>query len=293
MKVCAVVVTFNRIDLLKQTIQRLKNQSKKLDRIIIVNNASTDGTTEYLNSILSDDIEVINMEKNEGGAGGFYRGIKYAFEKEYDYMWIMDDDTLAETDALKNLLFGIEKIKDEKIGFVCSNVLYKDSKPCMMNIPVLENIWNEYADKGLVKVNAASFVSLLVSREAIKEVGLPIKEFFIWGDDFEFTTRVSKEFECYMVLNSIVYHYMNSNNGVDIINTEPNRLARYFYEFRNKFYINKRNGIKGSLSYFKYVLKTIFRVVIKNNDYKIKKISIIIKGLCAGAIFNPNIEKVE
>jgi len=292
-KVCAIVVTFNRIDLLKQTIQRLKIQSEKLDKIIIVNNASTDGTTEYLKSILSDDIEVINMEKNEGGAGGFYRGIKFAFEKEYDYMWIMDDDTLADTDALKNLLLGIEKIKGEKKGFVCSNVLYKDSKPCLMNIPVLEDVWSEYADKGLVKVNAASFVSLLVSREVIKKVGLPIKEFFIWGDDFEFTTRVSKEFECYMVLNSIVYHYMNSNNGVDIINTEPNRLARYFYEFRNKFYINKRNGIKGILSYFKYVLKTIFRVVIKNNNYKIKKISIIIKGLCAGVIFNPNIEKVE
>ncbi|MBU5456168.1 glycosyltransferase family 2 protein [Caproiciproducens sp. MSJ-32] len=293
MKICAIVVTFNRINLLKQTIEKLKNQTRSLDKIIIINNASTDGTTDYLNTINDTNIEIINLDKNEGGAGGFYRGVKYASEKEYDYMWIMDDDTFVEPDSLEKLVEGLNKLKDRNIGFVCSNVLFKDSKPCLMNIPMVSDAWNEFAADGIIKVNSTSFVSVLVNKKAVEKVGLPIKEFFIWADDLEFTTRISKEFECYMISNSIVYHYMNENKGIDIINTEANRVGRYFYEFRNKFYINKKNGIRGFYSYFKYVVGTVLRILIKKNQSKIKKISVVLKGVIAGITFNPKIEKLS
>ena len=101
-KICAIVVTYNRLELLKMTIERLLNQTRKLDEIIIINNASTDGTKEFLDG-MKDKVTVKTLSKNLGGAGGFSEGIKFAYEKGHDYFWIMDDDTIAESNSLQVL----------------------------------------------------------------------------------------------------------------------------------------------------------------------------------------------
>lgn len=293
MKICAVVVTYNRLELLKLTIDKLLKQSRAVDEIIIINNSSTDGTEEYLSKMINNKINVVNLEKNLGGSGGFYEGIKKSFEKHYDYLWIMDDDTLCTETALEELINGINKANDNEIGFVCSNVLFKDKKPCLMNLPVLCNEWNEKADKGLIQLKATSFVSVLISTKAIKQIGLPIKEFFIWGDDYEYTCRISSKYNCYFVTNSIVYHYMNENKGIDILTTEKNRVNRYYYEFRNKYYIHKKNGKKEKFNYYKYLIKTIIKIIVKKNDYKLSKLKVVIKGYIDGIKFKPEIEYIN
>lgn len=295
MKVCAVVVTFNRLELLKVTLEKLKNQDRVLDGIIIVNNASTDGTKSYLDSLNDSSTKVYNLEKNLGGAGGFNYGIKKAYENLFDLVWIMDDDTIATEEALSKLIKGINKLKSKgrDVGFVASNVLFKDNKPCLMNIPKLYEEWNEFAADNLIRLEYASFVSVLITRQAIEAVGLPISEFFIWGDDVEYTSRILKNFEGYMVSDSIVYHYMNENNRIDIIKTEPERVGRYFYEYRNSYFINKKRGIAAMLNFYSYVIKSLIKIVIKKNSGKIKKISVVLKGFIAGITFNPEIEDLK
>lgn len=290
MKVCAVIVTYNRLELLKLTIEKLQGQTRKLDGIIIINNNSNDGTKEYLEKI--DGFDIVNLDKNVGGAGGFNIGIKEAYKKEYDYIWIMDDDTICTETALEKMLEKLNVI-DGKVGFLSSNVLYKDSMPCLMNIPVLEDVWSKYSELGLLDLKAASFVSVLISKEAVKEVGLPISDFFIWGDDYEYTTRISKKFKSYFVCDSIVYHYMNENKGVDIITTPKERIGRYYYEFRNKKYIQNIDGIKGKFAYYKYMFKMVIKLLLSDSDAKMKKISVIFKGWSHGLRFNPSIEYVN
>ncbi|MGU8265165.1 glycosyltransferase family 2 protein [Clostridium perfringens] len=293
MKICAVVVTFNRLELLKLCIENLLNQVRKLDEIIIVNNASTDGTEKYLESLNIENLTVVNLENNIGGAGGFNEGIKLAYKKEYDYIWVMDDDTIATKDALNNMLIKINELKNENIGFVCSNVLYKDESACIMNVPKVKDIWNTYASEGAIEVESASFVSVLVSRKAVKEVGLPIKEFFIWGDDVEFTRRVTNILKGYMVVNSVVYHYMNANKGVNIVEENGDRVNRYFYQFRNRLYTYKKRGIKFIVKYLIFITKTVINILFKSDGYKLKKIFIVFKGALSGVFFNPKIELVE
>lgn len=289
--ICAVIVTYNRLELLKYTIENVLNQSRKVDEIIVINNASTDGTKEFLSTLR--EITTINLSTNIGGAGGFYEGIKYGVEKGYDYIWIMDDDTICTKCALEKMEEKIKYISNESIGFLASNVLFKDNKPCIMNIPVTKEFWNEHSDKGLIELEATSFVSVLISKEAICEVGLPIKEFFIWGDDFEYTRRISKKFKSYFVCDSIVHHYMNENKGVDILITSKERLFRYYYEFRNKYYIQKIQGKKHILRYYKYLLKTILKILFTKTDGRFKKLHIVIKGWINGIKFNPNIEYIN
>lgn len=145
--ITAVVVTYNRIDLLKECLQALREQ--KVDRntqldILLVDNASTDGTKEWIDGIVSAGdaegrrIYATHLAENTGGAGGFYTGMKWAYEQGADAIWIMDDDTIPQADALQKLLDGMmcagnEVAPESEIGFVSSTVLWTDGRPCQMN----------------------------------------------------------------------------------------------------------------------------------------------------------------
>ena len=110
--VSAVVVTYNRHDLLVRCIKCLRGQTVRLDNVIVVNNGSTDGTKEWLDK--QTDLDVIHQE-NVGGSGGFYRGIEHAYESGYEWIWCMDDDVFPEPNCLEMLM----KQDNEKTGILC------------------------------------------------------------------------------------------------------------------------------------------------------------------------------
>ena len=99
MRIAAIVVTFNRFELLKKTLERLRAITR-VDKIIVINNGSTDGTTEWLR--LQTDLHVVHQE-NVGGSGGFYTGIRLAHEEGFDWLWCMDDDVFPEDECLEKL----------------------------------------------------------------------------------------------------------------------------------------------------------------------------------------------
>ena len=109
-----LVVTYNRIKLLQECIESLRLQTFQDYDIIVVNNSSTDGTQEWLNT--QSDIITIT-QKNSGGAGGFYTGLKYIAEQGYGYCWLMDDDVVCNSNALECLLKTAHKYPDS--GFFC------------------------------------------------------------------------------------------------------------------------------------------------------------------------------
>lgn len=117
-KITAVVVTFNRLNLLQRVIASLQKQSVHIHDIIIVNNGSTDGTKEWLDK--QNKLHIIHQE-NVGGSGGFYRGIQEASKTECDWIWCMDDDVFPSEHCLENLL--IYASKDNKIGIACPHRL--------------------------------------------------------------------------------------------------------------------------------------------------------------------------
>ena len=93
--IVAIIVTYNRKELLKESILSLFQQTYQNFSIYIIDNASTDGTYEYINDMLDNDrLYYFNTGKNLGGAGGFSFGIKEAVQNGFSYLWIMDDDTL-------------------------------------------------------------------------------------------------------------------------------------------------------------------------------------------------------
>ena len=104
MRIATIVVTYNRKELLLECLEHLFDQSYGSD-IIVVDNNSDDGTEEALRELIEKKkIQYINTGANLGGAGGFQYGIKYATESGYDYLWIMDDDSMPTSNALEELL---------------------------------------------------------------------------------------------------------------------------------------------------------------------------------------------
>lgn len=163
-----------------------------------------------------------------------------------------------------------------------------------MNIPNVDKYWLDAPD-GLTKIESSTFVSMFIDASYIKKVGLPIKEFFIWGDDIEFSRRLAKEAPGYYVATSTVIHKMKSNVGTNLLEDEESRIPRYFYDLRNSFYLNKQQGGKAVfrfilVDYLYMMFKLMFR---KGINSRFKKLRILNKGFWSGVHFNPEITYLD
>lgn len=291
--VCAVVVTYNRLELLKQCVEALRAQSAGCD-ILLVDNASTDGTARW--AAAQQDCRYRNTGSNLGGAGGFNRGMRWAVEAGYEFVWVMDDDTLPEPQALEKLLEA-DRALGENYGWLSSVALWTDGGECKMNRQKLKKSYYDYSPflkYGLVQAEQATFVSLFLRSDVIRRFGLPITEFFIWGDDLEFTRRIAVrgDVPCFLAGQSQVVHATRNNEGSNIALDAPERIGRYFYAFRNEAYLYRQEGLKGRLYCFAKRGRDFLRIV-KNGKPRLPRLGALARGIWAGMFFRPNVEGLD
>lgn len=291
-KIAAVVVTYNRLELLRECIQSLRNQTQKLDEIFIINNSSTDGTIEWLNS--QTDLTVITQE-NSGSAGGQYTGIKTAFEKGYDWLWCLDTDVIADKNALLEFFKAIEKINDE-VGFLSSTIYYKSGELCFINIPYLNTeqaIVNSFIKNNCIEIISSSFGSLLIKNDVIRKIGFPDKRFFIWGDDVDYSFRIiTAGYKGFLVKDSTAIHYAPSNISNPFLFLDINDIKMKI-GLRNTVNIIKRRSvilynskIRGYLSSLNFIGQLILDRYRKNKIKSIAEIPRLIIYYLNGLFFN-------
>lgn len=301
-KVLAIIVTHNRKELLYECINALISQSYQCD-ILIIDNASTDGTNDlvFRNFANNDKIKYCRLEENIGGAGGYNFGLKEASKYDYDYFWLMDDDCIVSNDSLDKLIEADNTLNGNWC-FLSSKVLWMDGTLCKTNVQrrkVARKI-NDFTSP-LVKVDYASFVSLLIKKEDVLILGLPIKDFFIWSDDLEYTRRFTlKDNDThrytaksgYLVNDSIVTHKCKQNIGINIAIDSPDRIDRYKYIYRNDVYTFKKEGLRGILFLITRFVYHVFKIVLSGKNIP-HKLAIMVKGHIDGINYNPLIEYVE
>lgn len=240
--VIAVIVTYNRQALLAECLAALEAQTRLPDKVLVVDNASTDGTAAFLQAYEAGgfELETRRLASNLGGAGGFSHGIGEAYRQGCDWVWVMDDDTIATPEALAALLAVVE---DQTAGYpspllLASRVDWTDGTPHPMNMPrVAGEDWQlNYAclSRALFPIRSASFVSILLSAQAIRQFGLPIADYFIWCDDVEYTARILKTHPGFVVPSSVVIHKTHAKYTPLDVNS-----GRLYFAVRNAIWMAK------------------------------------------------------
>jgi GT2 family glycosyltransferase len=208
----AVVVTYNRLAQLKVTLQRLfATPPAVLASIIVVNNASDDGTAQWLDQQNDPRLDVITTPTNIGGAGGFSTGMRHAVATyDPDWLVVMDDDGRPETNALQNFINDIQS-KPGDVEAIASAVYLPNGEICVMNRPSRNPFWrmrdflstarngsagfhvesSDY-DKPAQIIDVASFVGFFISRQGVARIGYPDPSYFIYGEDGIYSLALTK-----------------------------------------------------------------------------------------------------
>lgn len=282
--VCAVIVTHNRRELLAESVGAVLAQSRPVDAVLVIDNASDDGTPELLADRFPG-VEVHGLAHNEGGAGGFHEGIKRAHARGYTHAWLMDDDTIPEPQTLSTLLEA-RRNGGEDAAFVASKVVWTDGRVHPMNRPLLS--WKDTdrlietvaSDSGLLPIRATTFVSLLLNRNAVDQHGLPDKRYFMWSDDIEYTARITNHSPGYIATRSVVVHKT----------PEPHTALtsggqRYYFHARNTIYMvrsqswSRLEKVSLALNYMRSV-----RAFLRREGFSRQALAIVARGIRDGLV---------
>ncbi len=294
-RIAVCVLTYNRKNILKRTIDAIlcQKEFEKAD-LLIVDNHSEDGTYEMIQTYLKrNDFFYENTGFNLGGAGGFKYLIKKAVTMGYQRLWIMDDDCIPQENALSELLLVDRELKG-KFGWLSSLAYWKDGTLCRLNEHDyrLGKRIRDFSNHITFAITA-SYVSLYLSSDVVYDLGLPIEEFYMWTDDWEYTRRISRKYPCYVVPKSKVLHETAHNNGMSIVNDSKDRIWRYQYAYRNEVFVLKKDGIQGLLHWFLKLAYYSVKIVFQSPDEKLKKLKLMYSAAWSGWFFHPEIEYIR
>jgi GT2 family glycosyltransferase len=252
----AVIVTFNRSAKLAKVIDAVLAQTVRPDVVYVIDNASTDNTAEVVDARPDHCLRYIRLSENTGGAGGFHEGMRIAYQQGAKFLWVMDDDAYPEPEALRLLLDGITDFETRfswKPSFACSSVRWIDGSLCEMNTPIPVWDWPRFysANTPYLMVKSCSFVSALIPRWAIAAHGLPIRDYFIWYDDAEYTQRIARSYPGIFCPDSVVIHDTPDNQGVNYGLITAANIWKFRYGARNEtsFHLRER-GAYGVFAFF-------------------------------------------
>lgn len=172
MKITAVIVTFNNPAMLRDLLGDLERQSLGPDRIIVVDNSTRPWADRF--AATAPGIETVRMAVNEGSAGGFHEGLRRALEGGGDAVLTLDDDVRMPDDALESLYRGLRDL-EEREGFVGAVRAVGPNHPDPVPTPIACFAWR----------------GTLMRAEAVRQAGLPRKDYFLYADDAEYALRMA------------------------------------------------------------------------------------------------------
>jgi rhamnopyranosyl-N-acetylglucosaminyl-diphospho-decaprenol beta-1,3/1,4-galactofuranosyltransferase len=242
-RVIAVIVTYNRRDLLLESLGAVHAQRRVPDGVIVVDNASTDRTAAAVRASFPG-VHLAELTANYGGAGGFAYGMAQALAHDADLIWAMDDDTVPAPGALEALLQARLSYPGRPPVLVASSVQWTDGRAHPMNTPRAKPFATRAerqaaATAGCIPIRSASFVSVMVEADQCRRRGLPLADFFLWNDDFEFTARLLRDGTGLLCPASVVVHKTKTFGSTDV---DPG--DRFFFEVRNKIWTLRTGSLR-------------------------------------------------
>lgn len=237
-RIVVITVTFNDYDYLEKSLSALRKQTIPIEKIVVVDNCSSEENRQKLQLQQNEQIDVLWLSENKGGAGGFEEGMRYAQERYApDWYWLMDADAYPKEDCAEKLL--AHKAYCDDIGILApliygtdlreyqlyhhkrmSRFLYRDIQ--------MYHSYEEIPDVSFIEADA--FVGPMISKRAVEDVGIANGGLFIYGDDVEYTYRVYQKYKVLLVRAAVMMHRDQPVNGAQ----NPNNWWKDYYIFRNR-----------------------------------------------------------
>ena len=244
--VAVVIVTFNRADLLARCLAGLAALDRRPDRVYVVDNASTDHTAEVLGRVTDLPLTVITSEVNDGGAGGFHRGMRTAYDDGHDRIWLMDDDVVPAPGCLGALLASSGPaqmaVREDLDGRLCEKAATRfDLRNPLAIRPKRQTVDERYPTRAAmpaeVPIENVAFEGFMVHRRVVDAVGLPDPGFFIFYDDVDYAVRVRNAgFPIVAVRDAVLVRQLDFDQQHDM------RSWKGYYMYRNLFVVHMRYG---------------------------------------------------
>lgn len=244
-----VVVTYNRLELLKECLTQVENQTVPARRIIVVNNASTDGTTEYLQEYQKANrhCRVIICAENTGGAGGFEKGMAEAVKEQAEYILLIDDDAILAEDYMEKIMEAGQRHPTYRAyaGTVMTagriDTYHRKNvvRPGLLMRNCPEERYTEAGGGRPFACDVASFCGTVIHRGLIGKIGLPCGKYFIWHDDTEYSMRINRHTRFLVVPAAKLTH-----KTAAYIKQYPHRRyeRREYYGIRNRIWYVRKHG---------------------------------------------------
>ena len=208
MRVLAYVHTFNDAGFIDQVLEALRRQTRPPDAVIIVDNASTDGT---LNRPFSEDVTVVRNSANLGVSGAVGIGFAHALKQEFDWTWVLDPDSVPEPDALENLLSFFERLppsQRQQVCFLACRVASGESAhPAMLLTESDLKYVPLKSDGGYCRSDCFyCWSGSLLRMAAVAEIGPPTPDYFIDLSELEYGYRARQLGLTGYIVNSALLH---------------------------------------------------------------------------------------
>jgi GT2 family glycosyltransferase len=287
-------VTHNRARLLREALAAIAAQSRRPDTLVVVDNASSDQTADILRNEFPDAI-VLRFSENQGSSGGYHAGIRHACRLGCDWVWTLDDDTIAEPDTLRNLLAAADSFPtDNTPSIVASKVVWTDGSMHPMNVqkPKLYDAESQFlaAMHGTMSIRFSSFVSMLIRTDSIRRHGLPVAGYFMWNDDVEFSARILRDELGVVAPKSVVCHKTTAAH-------EPGTSAdgKYFYEIRNKIWLMRHSSAFNRAEKWWMARSLVRRTwgYLRRNRFSRVAIRAVMQGIWTGMTSRPRLDVHE
>ena len=264
-KVFIIVLNWNGWKDTVECIKSLKKITYPNNKIILVDNGSTDNSEEILRKKFPD-LELIQTGENLGFAGGNNIGIQYALSKGADFIILLNNDTIVDKEFVTELIRVAES--DKSIGILSSKIYFYDRQDTIWYAGAIFNLKTgrsrhigfKEKDKGqydkVRETDRACGCSMMVSREVCETVGLMNQQYFCYGEDAEWSLRIKKAgYRVVFIPSSRVWHKISISTGGTVKGTN------IYYSIRNQLRL-----VKTYLP-FKFKVMNVLRDVIIAGRY--------------------------
>ena len=296
MSIHGLVLTYNRREMVQRCVRALIDQTHPLASIHVVDNGSSDGTGEALAALNHPGLHVVRIDKNIGAARGFAYMLDYAFAtRKLEWAYMMDDDVITKPTAVEELVTAYERnfTAPEQVGFLVSQAV--DGHGHANNVPHIDTRprragecpdWGMYLDQGIASVRGCAMSGMLMPRTTYEAFGNLNSDFIVWGEDLEYTMRITDQRPGLLVGRSKVTHLREQSGDISIfLENDRSRVPNFYYLYRNQLFVRRK--YMGMHAFTNGIVRFLLESskLVAHGDFW--KAQIALRGTLAGVVFNP------